>query len=140
MATWAVYHFRVTVPATVTVPEGATSAAFAIVPDTIHRKKEKSTEIAVSYNGVTLTATITVAPQASASLQPVAQCASIALIPCLTASAIAMTYRSKPPKSRHPRHKCALAVQRCSRNRCVQLEAARAMKSFTASECVMLRR
>jgi RHS repeat-associated protein len=84
----------VIVPSTVTVPEGATSAAFAIGTEIVHGKKDKATEIAVSYNGVALTSTITVTPPTTASLQPVAKCASVALEPCLADSIVATAVTS----------------------------------------------
>jgi len=56
----------------------------------VHGKKDKSTEIDLSYNGVTVTATITIAPQSSASTTPrlAVQCASVAVGPCLTAHSL----------------------------------------------------
>ena len=81
----------VIVPATVMVQEGTTNAAFVIATDVVHGKKEKSTEIDASYNGVTATATIAIAPRASASTtasRHLAQCASLALVPCLMRSAL----------------------------------------------------
>jgi len=80
----------VIVPPTVTVPEGATSAAFAIATEVVHGKKDKSTELDAFYNGVTVSATIAIAPQTSAatSSRAVAECASLALAPCLTRSAL----------------------------------------------------
>jgi hypothetical protein len=78
----------VTVPATVLIPEGATTATFPIATDPIHGNKDRAVEIDATYNGITQTTTLTIAPPLSAGSSvgnPIAQCASLALGPCLTA-------------------------------------------------------
>jgi RHS repeat-associated protein len=78
----------VTVPNTVVVPEGATFAPFTIATDPLHAAREKSVEIAATYNNITASAALTVVPsaQAVATHAPVAICASLGLLPCLSPS------------------------------------------------------
>ncbi|MFZ2492323.1 MAG: hypothetical protein WA208_12650, partial [Thermoanaerobaculia bacterium] len=52
----------VTVPATVLVPEGAVTASFPVTGDTVHGKKERVVDVAATYNGITVTTTVTVRP------------------------------------------------------------------------------
>ncbi|MHB9002413.1 MAG: RHS repeat domain-containing protein, partial [Thermoanaerobaculia bacterium] len=75
----------ITVPASVLIPEGATSATFPIATGLVHGNKERLAEIGATYNGITRTATLALAPPLAASAtRPVARCASLALEPCLT--------------------------------------------------------
>ena len=81
----------VSMPGTVTVPEGATRATFPIRTDVVHGSKDRPLEIVATYNGVSATATLTVTPPVTASVlhKPLAVCASVAIDPCLTAAALA---------------------------------------------------
>jgi RHS repeat-associated protein len=78
----------VTVPNAVVVPEGATFATFTIATDPLHAAREKSVEIAATYNNITASVTLTVVPsaQAVATHAPVAICASLSLLPCVRQS------------------------------------------------------
>jgi hypothetical protein len=81
----------VTVPAIVLIPEGATTATFAIATDPIHGNRDRSVEIDATYNGITQSATLTIAPPLTAGWslgKPIAKCASLALEPCLTAAGL----------------------------------------------------
>jgi RHS repeat-associated protein len=81
----------VTVPATVLIPEGATSATFPIATGPIHGTRDRAAEIDATYNGITQTATLTIAPPITAGSRvrkPIAQCASLALEPCLTVAGL----------------------------------------------------
>jgi len=80
----------VTVPNTVVVPEGATVTTFTIATDALHAAREKSAEIVTTYNNVSSLATLTVLPavQGSRTRTPVALCASLASIPCVTQSSV----------------------------------------------------
>ncbi|MHB9124267.1 MAG: RHS repeat-associated core domain-containing protein [Thermoanaerobaculia bacterium] len=79
----------ITVPASVRIPEGATSAIFPIATGLVHGNKERLAEIDATYNGITRTATLALAPPPAASAtRPVARCASLALTPCLMSSAL----------------------------------------------------
>ena len=81
----------VTVPATVLIPEGATTATFPIVTEPVHGNKDRAAEIDATYNSITQTVTLTIAPPITAGSpvrKPIAQCASLALEPCLTAAGL----------------------------------------------------
>ena len=80
----------VSVPNTFVVPEGATTASFTITTNVLHAAREKSVAIVATYNNVSASATLTVLPsvQATKARAPVALCASLATIPCVTQSAI----------------------------------------------------
>ncbi|MHB9002368.1 MAG: hypothetical protein ACYC9N_22970, partial [Thermoanaerobaculia bacterium] len=57
----------ITVPATVRIPEGAMSAIFPIATGLVHGNKERLAEIGATYNGITRTATLALAPPPAAS-------------------------------------------------------------------------
>jgi RHS repeat-associated protein len=81
----------ITVPATVLIPEGATTATFPISTEPIHGNSDRAAGIDATYNGITQTATITMAPPITAESsvrKPIAQCASLALEPCLTVAGL----------------------------------------------------
>jgi RHS repeat-associated protein len=80
----------VNVPSTVVVPEGASLASFSVTTDALHGAREKLAEIVATYNNVSASATLTVLPpaQAASTHRPMALCASIALVPCVTQSAV----------------------------------------------------
>ncbi|HET7436021.1 MAG TPA: RHS repeat-associated core domain-containing protein [Thermoanaerobaculia bacterium] len=80
----------VSVPQTVTIPEGATATTFSIATDVLASKHEKSVEIVATYNGISVSAVLTIAPPATAdaAMKPVALCASMTVAPCLTRTAL----------------------------------------------------
>ncbi|HYU79869.1 MAG TPA: RHS repeat-associated core domain-containing protein, partial [Vicinamibacterales bacterium] len=80
----------VSVPNTFVVPEGASTASFTIATGVLHAAREKSVEIVAAYNNVSASATLTVLPsgQAAKTRAPVALCASLSAIPCVTQSAV----------------------------------------------------
>ena len=80
----------VRVPASVTIPEGATSAAFTIETERVAGRRPREVDIAVTYNGTTVASRLTVTPTITASAvhDAVAQCASASLWPCLTRRAL----------------------------------------------------
>src|SRR6266542_3010115 len=74
----------------VLVPEGASTWSFTIATGVLHAAREKSVEIVAAYNNVSALATLTVLPsgQAAKTRAPVALCASLSAIPCVTQSAV----------------------------------------------------
>lgn len=81
----------VTVPSTVLIAEGATTATFPIATEPIHGNKDRAAEIDATYNGIARTATLTIAPSlmAESSVRnAIAQCASLAIGPCLTVAGL----------------------------------------------------
>jgi RHS repeat-associated protein len=80
----------VTVPATVTVPAGATSATFTVTQSPFLAVQDRGTDVSATYHGVTVSTTIYFLKNGTCALlertQPV-QCASAALAPCLDAIA-----------------------------------------------------
>jgi RHS repeat-associated protein len=77
-----------TMPSSVTVPEGATAATFAVATEPVHGNARVA-EIDATYNGITVTTALVVdpSPRAAAPTRAVALCASVALEPCLTRAA-----------------------------------------------------
>jgi len=81
----------VRMPGTVLVAEGATSASFTISTDPLHAAREKAVEIVATYNNVAASTTLTVLPTPQASSKtasPIALCASLTPVPCLTQSTL----------------------------------------------------
>jgi RHS repeat-associated protein len=81
----------VTVPAIVLIPEGATTATFPIATEPVHGNKDRAAEIDATHNGITQTATLTIAPPITAGSsvrKPIARCASLVLEPCLTVAGL----------------------------------------------------
>jgi RHS repeat-associated protein len=81
----------ITVPATVLIQEGATTATFPISTEPIHGNSDHAAGIDATYNGITPTATLTIAAPLTAGSsvgKAIAQCASLALEPCLTVAGL----------------------------------------------------
>ena len=94
----------VSVPASITITEGVTSTTFAIGTDPIHGNRDRAVAIDATYNGITRTATLTIAPLSSASrtaTQPPALCASATLAPCLPIMGIAAATTAIPPQHQY---------------------------------------
>jgi RHS repeat-associated protein len=81
----------ITVPQSVTIPEGSATASFAIDTQPVNGKHDKLVEIVAAYNSISAVATLAVAPSIVADLQPqvVALCAAATIAPCLTRDALA---------------------------------------------------
>ena len=93
----------VSVPQSITITEGITSATFAIGTDVVHGSHDRSVAIDATYSGITRTATLTIAPASSTALTPppVAQCASATIVPCITANAARGVVMSVTPQQQY---------------------------------------
>jgi RHS repeat-associated protein len=89
----------VSVPQSVTITEGVSSATFVIGTSPVHGNKDRAVDIEAAYNGVTRTATLTLTPPgAAANLPAPVQCASFSVAPCVTSSAFRIAGATATPR------------------------------------------
>jgi hypothetical protein len=88
----------VSMPATVTVPEGAIAATFIVATEPVHGRKERAVELIAAYNGTNATTTLTIlrSPIAATITQPPILCASTAFAPGLPQTAATVVQSVMP--------------------------------------------
>ncbi|HET7434438.1 MAG TPA: RHS repeat-associated core domain-containing protein [Thermoanaerobaculia bacterium] len=83
----------ITVPQSVTIPEGSAGATFVIGTQLVNGKHDKLVELVATYNGISASATLAISSPTVVDLHPqtVALCASFTVAPCLIIDALAAT-------------------------------------------------